>query len=82
VCPVAWSAIYRGVAVFGNVGSRDCSGDPMRGARYIVRQHGQRPSDKRVLGLHDEGLSYRLIARNVGPSKYTLWILSGGHREP
>jgi hypothetical protein len=33
---------------------------------------GQRPSDKKakkVLGLHADGLPYRLIARNVGMSK-------------
>jgi hypothetical protein len=42
-----------------------------RGIR-LGRQVGQRPSDKkakRVLGLHADGLSYRLIARNVGLSK-------------
>jgi DNA-binding NarL/FixJ family response regulator len=36
---------------------------------------GQRPSDKkakRVLGMHADGLSYRLIARNVGLSKNTV----------
>jgi putative DNA-invertase from lambdoid prophage Rac len=36
---------------------------------------GQRPSDKKakkVLFLHGEGLSYRLIARNVGLSKNTV----------
>ena len=41
----------------------------------LGRQHGQRPSDKkakRVLGLHAEGLSYRLIARNLGLSKNTV----------
>jgi putative DNA-invertase from lambdoid prophage Rac len=41
----------------------------------LGRQKGQRPSDKkakRVLGLHDDGLSYRLIARNVGLSKNTV----------
>jgi putative DNA-invertase from lambdoid prophage Rac len=45
-----------------------------RGAR-LGRQHGQRPSDKKakkVLGLHAEGLSYRLIARNLGLSKNTV----------
>jgi DNA invertase Pin-like site-specific DNA recombinase len=39
-----------------------------RGVR-LGRQHGQRPSEKkakRVLALHREGLSYRLIGRNVG----------------
>jgi putative DNA-invertase from lambdoid prophage Rac len=46
-------------------------------ARGIVlgRKEGQRPSDKkakRVLSLHEEGLSYRLIARNVGLSKNTV----------
>ena len=36
---------------------------------------GQRPLDekaKRVLGMHADGLSYRLIARNVGMSKNTV----------
>ena len=43
--------------------------------KRLGRQPGQRPSDKkakRVLGLHDDGLSYRLIARNVGLSKNTV----------
>jgi DNA invertase Pin-like site-specific DNA recombinase len=35
----------------------------------LGRQHGQRPS---VLRLHAEGLSYRLIARNLGLSKNTV----------
>jgi DNA-binding NarL/FixJ family response regulator len=41
----------------------------------LGRQVGQRPSDKKakkVLGLHADGLSYRLIARNVGMSKNTV----------
>ncbi len=41
----------------------------------LGRQIGQRPSDKkakRVLGMHADGLSYRLIARNVGLSKNTV----------
>ena len=45
-----------------------------RGVR-LGRQHGQRPSDKKakkVLSLHAEGLSYRLIARNLGLSKNTV----------
>jgi len=46
-------------------------------ARGVVlgRKEGKRPSDKkakRVLSLHDEGLSYWLIARNVGLSKNTV----------
>ena len=46
-------------------------------ARGIVlgRKVGQRPSDKKakkVLQLHEEGLSYRLIGRNVGLSKNTV----------
>jgi putative DNA-invertase from lambdoid prophage Rac len=43
--------------------------------KRLGRQPGQRPSDKkakRVLGLHEDGLSYRLIARNVGLSKNTV----------
>jgi putative DNA-invertase from lambdoid prophage Rac len=41
----------------------------------LGRQYGQRPSDKkakRVLAMHKEGLSYRLIGRNVGLSKNTV----------
>jgi DNA-binding NarL/FixJ family response regulator len=41
----------------------------------LGRQHGQRPSDKkanRVLAMHKEGLSYRLIGRNLGLSKNTV----------
>jgi putative DNA-invertase from lambdoid prophage Rac len=41
----------------------------------LGRQFGQRPSDKKarkVLQLHGEGLSYRLIGRNVGLSKNTV----------
>jgi DNA invertase Pin-like site-specific DNA recombinase len=41
----------------------------------LGRQHGERPSDKKakkVLRLHAEGLSYRLIARNLGLSKNTV----------
>jgi DNA invertase Pin-like site-specific DNA recombinase len=41
----------------------------------LGRQVGQRPSDKKakkVLQLHGEGLSYRLIGRNVGLSKNTV----------
>jgi DNA invertase Pin-like site-specific DNA recombinase len=41
----------------------------------LGRQIGQRPSDKkakRVLGTHADGLSYRLIAGNVGLSKNTV----------
>jgi len=38
----------------------------------LGRQAGQRPSDKkatRVLGMHADGLCYRLITRNVGMSR-------------
>jgi DNA invertase Pin-like site-specific DNA recombinase len=46
-------------------------------ARGVVlgRQDGQRPSDrkaKKVLAQHKEGLSYRLIGRNLGLSKNTV----------
>jgi DNA invertase Pin-like site-specific DNA recombinase len=46
-------------------------------ARGIVlgRKEGQRPSDKKakkVLEMHRDGLSYRLIGRNVGLSKNTV----------
>jgi len=41
----------------------------------LGRQLGQRPSDRKarkLLALHYEGLSYRLIARNIGLSKNTV----------
>src|SRR5215475_761626 len=41
----------------------------------LGRQIGQRPSDKkakRVLAMHRDGLSYRLIGRNLGLSKNTV----------
>jgi DNA invertase Pin-like site-specific DNA recombinase len=41
----------------------------------LGRKVGQRPSDKkakRVLTMHREGLSYRLIGRNLGLSKNTV----------
>ena len=41
----------------------------------LGRQVGQRPSDKkakRVLVMHRDGLSYRLIGRNLGLSKNTV----------
>jgi hypothetical protein len=49
-------------------------GSILRGLLPLTGQ-GQRPSDKkakRVLALHKEGLSYRLIGRNVGLSKNTV----------
>jgi DNA invertase Pin-like site-specific DNA recombinase len=46
-------------------------------ARGVVlgRKKGFRPSDKkakRVLAMHKDGLSYRLIGRNLGLSKNTV----------
>ncbi|RTL67530.1 MAG: recombinase family protein [Hyphomicrobiales bacterium] len=43
--------------------------------KVLGRRVGQRPSDKKaakVLELHKEGLSYRLIGRNLGLSKNTV----------
>jgi DNA invertase Pin-like site-specific DNA recombinase len=43
--------------------------------KKLGRRPGQRPSDKkakRVLDMRKEGLSYRLIGRNVGLSKNTV----------
>jgi putative DNA-invertase from lambdoid prophage Rac len=53
------------------------SGLAAAGARGVKlgRQVGQRPSDKkakRIFGMHADGLSYRLIARNIGLSKNTV----------
>ena len=52
-------------------------------ARGIVlgRKEGQRPSDKKakkVLEMHRDGLSYRLIGRNVGLSKNTVMEIVRG----
>jgi putative DNA-invertase from lambdoid prophage Rac len=44
----------------------------------LDRKVWQRPSDKkarRVLGLHADGLSHRLIARNLGMSKNTVMAI-------
>jgi len=41
----------------------------------LGRQDGQRPSDKnakKVLAMHRDSLSYRLIGRNLGLSKNTV----------
>jgi putative DNA-invertase from lambdoid prophage Rac len=41
----------------------------------LGRKVGQRPSDKKakkVLVMHRDGLSYRLIGRNLGLSKNTV----------
>jgi putative DNA-invertase from lambdoid prophage Rac len=43
--------------------------------RSIGREAGERPSDKhvkKVLAMHEDGMSYRLIGRNVGLSKNTV----------
>jgi putative DNA-invertase from lambdoid prophage Rac len=52
----------------------------------LGRQDGQRPSDKKaakVRKLHADGLSYRLIARNVGLSKNTVMdIVRRGQEMP
>jgi DNA invertase Pin-like site-specific DNA recombinase len=54
-----------------------------RGVR-LGRQHGQWPSDekaKKVFSLYAEGLSYRLIARNLGLSTNTVMkIVKRGSR--
>jgi DNA invertase Pin-like site-specific DNA recombinase len=54
--------------------------------KTLGRRYGQRPSDKKaakVRKLHAEGLSYRLIARNVGLSKNTVMdIIRRGQQTP
>jgi DNA invertase Pin-like site-specific DNA recombinase len=71
--------IMAGLAEFerGLIRERVKSGLAAAKARGVSlgRQHGQRPSDKKakkVLSLHAEGLSYRLIARNLALSKITV----------
>jgi DNA invertase Pin-like site-specific DNA recombinase len=44
----------------------------------LGRQVGQRPSDnkaKKVLAMHRDGLSYRIISRNLGLSKNTVMAI-------
>ena len=71
--------IMAGLAEFERdlIRDRVMSGLQAARARGVVlgRKVGQRPSDKkatRVLAMHKEGLSYRLIGRNVGLSKNTV----------
>ena len=71
--------IMAGLAEFERdlIRERVKSGIAAAKARGVVlgRQEGQRPSDKKaekVLKLHNEGLSYRLIGRNLGLSKNTV----------
>ena len=66
--------IMAGLAEF----ERDLIREPVKSGLQAAKSRGvegQRPSDKkakRVLALHEESLSYRLIARNVGLSKNTV----------
>src|ERR1700730_711056 len=71
--------IMAGLAEFERdlIRERVKSGIAAAKARGVVlgRQEGQRPSDKKagkVLKLHKDGLSYRLIGRNLGLSKNTV----------
>jgi DNA invertase Pin-like site-specific DNA recombinase len=71
--------IMAGLAAFERdlIRERVKSGLAAAKARGVAlgRQVGQRPSDKkarRVLAMHRDGVSYRLIGRNVGLSKNTV----------
>ena len=71
--------IMAGLAEFERdlIRERVNSGIQAAKARGVVfgRKKGHRPSDKkakRVLAMHRDGLSYRLIGRNLGPSKNTV----------
>ena len=71
--------IMAGLAEFERDLMRDRVKSDLAAARArgvkLGRQPGQRPSDKkakRVLVMHADGLSYRLIARNVGIIKNTV----------
>ena len=73
------STIFAGLAEFERDQIRERVKSGLNAARArgvkLGRQLGQRPSDKRakkVLELRAEGLSYRLIGRNVGLSKNTV----------
>jgi DNA invertase Pin-like site-specific DNA recombinase len=59
---------------FASASNRGLAAAKARGV-VLGRKVGQRPSDKkakRVLSMHCEGLSYRLIGRNLGLSKNTV----------
>jgi putative DNA-invertase from lambdoid prophage Rac len=71
--------IMAGLAEFERdlIRDRVMSGLQAARARGVVlgRQVGQRPSDKKakkVLAMHRDGMSYRIIGRNVGLSKNTV----------
>jgi len=71
--------IMAGLAEFERdlIRERVNSGIQAAKARGVVfgRKKGHRPSDKkakRVLAMHRDGLSYRLIGRNLGLSKNTV----------
>jgi putative DNA-invertase from lambdoid prophage Rac len=76
------TTILAGLAEFerDQIRERVKSGLAAARARGVVlgRRLGQRPSDKKaskVLKLRDEGLSYRLIGRNLGLSKNTVMTI-------
>jgi putative DNA-invertase from lambdoid prophage Rac len=78
--------IMAGLAKFERDLSRERVRSGLAAARArgvaLCRQVGQRPSDKkakRVLAMHREGLSYRLIGRNLRLSKNTVMEIV--HRE-
>jgi DNA invertase Pin-like site-specific DNA recombinase len=71
--------IMAGLAEFERDLIRDLVKSGLAAARahgiVLGRQEGQRPSDKKakkVLAQHRQGLSYRLIGRNLGRSKNTV----------
>ena len=85
------TTIVAGLAEFerDQIRERVKSGLAAAKARGVVlgRRHGQRPSDRKapkVLKLHQDGLSYRLIARNLGLSKNTVMqiVQRGGPSPP
>jgi hypothetical protein len=81
--------IMAGLAEFERdlIRERVNSGIQAAKARGVVfgRKTGYRPSDKkakRVLAMHRDGLSYRLIGRNLGLSKTQPRQLTGGATWP
>jgi putative DNA-invertase from lambdoid prophage Rac len=67
------SGLARAKAVIERDGHFITKGGKMR--KKLGRKAGYRPSEKhvgKVIELHQEGLSYRLIGRNLGLSKNTV----------
>ena len=74
-CAPSWPVSPSSSAISFGTASSQVWLPPGRAGIVLGRQEGQRPSDKKakkVLVQHRQGLSYRLIGRNLGLSKNTV----------